>query len=370
MRGDAPPRARREAPLAHPHAPLAPYEPPSLTVGYLNVNTVGVGKCDAFISQHDIAVLVETKRPSHSLPPVPGYQIVSADPLPGPRGGRSGGIAIYWRQQAGRAASALVVDGSNHLWVRLTGFSAQPLHLGAVYLPPASCAAASSLDSHWSAHLGAVASRLKAVGPVLIVGDFNARVGRVEEDLADAVLAGLDRDAVAPLPVRATPDETVDPRGRELLDLCTEAGICIVNGRVPGSNCATLGTSLGAARAHDGDRSTSVVVDYVLAPPSLLPSFSSFHVADQLAPFDHHALVFTVRLGHAPAPAPGPLVALARSRAPVSVVPPPGPDLDAYVARARHLPPALASADACAALSSGAHAAALQRHLLGTLRAG
>ena len=98
------------------------------------------------------------------------------------------------------------------------------------------------MEAHWHALTTDVAE-FQASGPVLLLGDFNARTGRKLETDAQAMdeLAALARHAGIALPAPPHPalalfqprqscDTVRNEMGQGLLQLCRSRGLAILNG--------------------------------------------------------------------------------------------------------------------------------------------
>ena len=325
-------------------------------------------KLDFLFSSLDLFVVTETKVSSSSqLPSNPSFERLDRPCLRRGTRGRSGGLAVFLRRGAQRSLGLWRL-GVNHLWVRVDGVLPDgPLFVCAVYLPPG--AANRHLDTAVFSTLEKDIQDAAALGTVLVAGDFNARTASLSD--LDVAGLGLSLDDVSGdplasplLPPRRSPDSApVDPRGRRLLSLCQATSLFIVNGRLPG-NSASVPTSRGSR--GDG----LAVVDYILAPLSLLPLLASLDVHELPGDVsDHNLLDLTISLSHPalapPSPAGRPRLLVPRS-----------PAAQADVASALHLclghirPPEPHSPVAVAASpDSDDSASALIRSLVSVLEA-
>ncbi|OJT05542.1 hypothetical protein TRAPUB_3629 [Trametes pubescens] len=152
--------------------------------------------------------------------------------------------------------------------------------LANIYLPPAS--------SPWVAHMQQcpVEHLLECLQPalahdvlVLLIGDFNARIG--------------NRGAALP---RLSPDETMSTRGRALLQRCTDLSLQVVNGTTF-QDAGTIG------RRTSFQPGGSSVIDLALVSSSLLrtdnspAAISAFEVCEYAEGWsDHAALSLTLRV--------------------------------------------------------------------------
>jgi len=203
---------------------------------------------------------------------------------------------------------------AHYLWIqvdRFPGLGETPLLLAACYFPPSptsndfrSRAKEAGIIESWSS-LTLDIAEAQALGHVLIAGDLNARTGTRWEDATlgplppgDPALPGeLDDTPAGSLlyQPRLSADQTVDRRGRRLLQLCGATGLRICNGRLPGDDSGAS-TSLGISGTGCS------VVDYFIADSALFPCLACMAVEiPEVAAstiFDHHVLRLQVGGGH------------------------------------------------------------------------
>ena len=140
--------------------------------------------------------------------------------------------------------------------------------------------------------LGDEVSEAKGLGSVLLVGDLNAHTaGLPDFPAADAAApdAAQGAEGAATCSVRRSEDAArpANSHGRQLLALCQQSGLRILNGRVCGDSAGAL-TYLG----HNGSGS---LVAYALACPVSFHMVQSMRVVPQVDS-DHSALHLTVAL--------------------------------------------------------------------------
>ena len=134
------------------------------------------------------------------------------------------------------------------LWLRIGR-----LVIGTVYLPPVQSAYEREAEDGLQ-ELVADAYRYSQQSDVLLLGDFNARVGRLPNNTGDE-----DEETWA----RDSQDDKPDPRGRELLQSMNDAGMILLNGLLHNKSTPS------ATNQHCGGTS---VVDMVWANRNLLTS--------------------------------------------------------------------------------------------------
>ena len=164
------------------------------------------------------------------------------------------------------------------LWVRLCfkKNSHKPLIIAVVYVPPdgSSNLHVADLDVRFSKLTARVAAA-QLEGDVLLAGDFNARVGHLEESTRARQ--------------RGCTDDTVNVHGRRLIRLCSETGTLLCTGRLPGDEDASY-----SYRAMNHDRKSRV--DHVLVSQGLLTKVQSCHLNQDRNESDHTPLETVVSL--------------------------------------------------------------------------
>ena len=73
---------------------------------------------------------------------------------------------------------------------------------------------------------------------MLISGDLNSRTGLLEDYISTHASNPEGGLISVPLPERKSCDPGICQNGRKLVKLCTDGGISILNGRVPGGRWA------------------------------------------------------------------------------------------------------------------------------------
>ena len=138
------------------------------------------------------------------------------------------------------------------MWLRIPS-SSSDLILGLCYFPPESA-------SKWKSGLSpfdllrADIIELQDLGQLLLAGDFNARTCTAADCLTSDE---------TPLPPRHNTDLGSNSFGQQLISICKESGLIILNGRVPGD---TTGACTYDSKAQTDARS---LVDYFLCSPDL-----------------------------------------------------------------------------------------------------
>ncbi|GAO50469.1 hypothetical protein G7K_4593-t1 [Saitoella complicata NRRL Y-17804] len=190
-----------------------------------------------------------------------------------------GGSAVYVRNSLASEVKVLRLNGDSDrdwIWLAVCGVSC----CFAYAPPPNSVAIVDEEDPLLTIYGEAAVYALS--GPVVILGDLNARTGSLSTDL--------------PSVPRASMDPSVSSRGRLLLDLSKDADMLVLNG------CDGYGDPEG--RITNFHSRGSSVVDYVVVSETLAvpgcsmavlnPQFDSFHCPIRLT-------VVSSRFGYSPA---------------------------------------------------------------------
>ena len=161
-------------------------------------------------------------------------------------------------------------------------------------------------------HLQEVAAGIPINEDIILLGDFNARTGKINDILPPDSRLNEDQSEIydgITLPERNNSDQKLNTNGRPFIELVQTLGLCILNGR-------TLGDVFGAPTCiQRGGVST---VDYVCTAPSLYRKVRDFRVLGTTHYSDHKPLSLTLNStqtantkhldgmteGLAPAPAP------------------------------------------------------------------
>ncbi len=118
--------------------------------------------------------------------------------------------------------------------------------------------------------------RFSSIGDIMLLGDFNARIGSLQEVITD--------DEV---PLRISRDTVVISYGHALLDLCVGHGLRIANGRLGSDHDLGEFTCI-TARGQS-------VVDYCVAPFSVFGRIMNFTVNMLKPESDNCPISFTLQ---------------------------------------------------------------------------
>ncbi len=213
---------------------------------------------------------------------------IQDDLLHRPTAGQSRGLGFFIRQGEWCTRMQVGLPEATCLscqWLRIRGGDGVPdLYIGNVYMPSASRSADEYADA-----LNALRTdtrRFSELGEVVLLGDFNARVGR----------AGGEGERVG-----CYGEERRDSRGKMLIDFLEAADLYILNGRRPCEEPEWTREQRVSRGAAAGTTQLSIL-DYVMAnadslahlesvPSKSRNSFQVMHRA-KLDHADHHLLRF------------------------------------------------------------------------------
>ena len=135
----------------------------------------------------------------------------------------------------------LPFENSSFMWVKLNKeyFSLQnDMHICMLHIPPKNSTFTLKNGDGFEVLVNAT-RKYSSAGDLLVIGDFNAHTGRAADFItsdSDAVYATYD-DHYSPdytCDTRNSEDEIICRRGRELLELCIQSKMRILNGRMLG----------------------------------------------------------------------------------------------------------------------------------------
>lgn len=240
--------------------------------------------------KHDIIIFVETLAPSSTglarrRLELKGYRHLAATRASVSGGRRSGGVSVFIRNNLRTKIEELTCSrdplGCESLWFRI--HDALPgggnLLVGACYCAPYTSSiykradgSGTSLSELPNLVFGGLSGQLDLLrsenDEALLVGDFNAHVGCLDERAAS-----LTSDTSLPPPVgeRLSSDESaVDAFGRHLVDMCRTHELAIINGRAVGDT--------PAACTCFNTRTSRSCIDLYIASEKVFPYVTGLHV--------------------------------------------------------------------------------------------
>ena len=181
-------------------------------------------------------------------------------------------------------------ENQDSIWVKIKKEPCgekEDIFLGSFYVSPEGKKSDNKTNFFTSMNKEINAFRHK--GAILVQGDLNARTGNesdfVNADKSDDIF-GIDN--LSNQGPRNSEDRKVNPRGKELLDLCKVNDLLIANGR-------KIGDLFGKLTSHQYNG--SALNDYLLAPNYSMQKISHFKVGD-FTPWlsDHCPIYSTISL--------------------------------------------------------------------------
>jgi endonuclease/exonuclease/phosphatase family metal-dependent hydrolase len=219
----------------------------------------------------------------------------------GPGSGR--GLLVYAHQSIA-SHTCKVQEDSHCLWVRVDGRDTA-LYVCCAYFNPASSV---QWTTDGAAQLAFEQLKLdilkyRALGNVLVMGDFNARTGSLDDrgTEADELLARLGTavptvSSTPGIPARASQDgSTVDAFGRMLIsEVAIEGGCILLNGRLQEPGAPTC------LRQQHGSVTSSTMIDYALVDARLYQHVRGFRVLPWEPSFSDHCMLMAELPRHLP----------------------------------------------------------------------
>ena len=244
-------------------------------------------KCDngilnEYVKQYDIICLSETRTDTIDSSCFPNFQCIFANKKnPTHSLGGIHGLAILVSTKLNAEFQVLNVTSSDSvLWIKLDTPKFSVL-IGSVYVPHEG---SKYFDDEWNERIidDCIALKVKFNLPFVLVGDFNARTGVLDDFVTydDTIQAATDLDLLNDdinvkndledlgfCTTRYNMDHLVNNNGRKLISLCQNVDVHIINGRV--------GADKGKGQLTCASAST---VDYILASSDLLFFMHDFSV--------------------------------------------------------------------------------------------
>jgi exonuclease III len=252
---------------------------------------------DAYLQQHDIVLLTETRTQSDCQDLLPQHHLYTIPAASTGSGSRAGeGLLIGVRHSLDFKPSLWLADPQHDaLWVKLTlpQTNALPLIIGLCYIPPQNSL---KLDQTPLADrmLSLVQAATAAVtqAHVVLAGDFNARIGSLD----DSWVADYDPNIPA---VRHVTDQDIQGHGRQLVNLSKDAGLIICTGRVAGDTPAEH-----SYHRHEAQVTRRSRLDHFLVSPSTWGLITSCAVDRGRHDSDHAPIVMNLNIQAAAPAAP------------------------------------------------------------------
>lgn len=210
----------------------------------------------------------------------------------GNRGRMPGGIALFVKEGRGNQGTVVENKLQECLWVRVK-YEELDLIVGVVYNQPrGSPYENKNFFREFKGEIQEIRERVKGI-PIIVMGDFNARVGDKDEgkeiegdelEWQDVLEEGR-WDILARK--RQSKDKEVNRAGKDLLMVCREVDMIILNGRSPGDRGGEM-TCIGSTGAS--------VVDYILVDSATVESIQEMRV-DTRVESNHMPVVLRLKTG-------------------------------------------------------------------------
>ena len=269
----------------------------NLKIASWNINGVGGTNQDKLkdkkfiqeVQSHDIIALSETHCAKNKYVCLPGYYTYQSHiSYPGKRA--IGGIALLIRKSI-KPGVHIVKDANDYIWLKLekTFFGLErDLFICAAYIPPerSNYLRIRGYPDILDQITSDIADFTKE-GHVMLMGDLNARTANLQDHITTDSDKFIDPDTLSylidqPLSRRNSQDKTADPRGRQLIDVCIQSRLRILNGRCLGDTC-------GYFTCHKSNGSS--VVDYFIVNEELLSRVLCFKVHMLLENMSDHCQI-------------------------------------------------------------------------------
>ena len=198
----------------------------------------------------------------------------------------SGGMMVLINKCIKNGITILKSKSSEIVWLQLSkqyfGFT-DDVYLCYIYIAPvySSYSIRNNLDIFQILENDIV--QYSKMGKIIVMGDTNARTGSDLDQIDNNdkhIPVPLQSEKTRFLRQRNSQDSHVCPRGKDLIDLCIEANLNILNGR-------TFGDSFGKYTSFQYNGNS--VVDYCIVSESLIKEVIYFHVHDHLPYLSDHA---------------------------------------------------------------------------------
>ena len=189
------------------------------------------------------------------------------------------------------------MENSNEdsIWIRIKKEKYEgtyDIYVGTYYVSPENNTERNRKNYDFLSVINSEVTFFNKKGPVLLQGDFNSRTG-VERDYVGFDKSDLELgfENLDDQPLRNSEDKKVNPRGKDLLDICKLNDLLILNGR-------KTGDIFGNFTSHNWNGSS--VVDYGIVSNMITDIIQNFSVG-QYIPWlsDHCSINSTICLGEA-----------------------------------------------------------------------
>jgi hypothetical protein len=247
------------------------------------------------LSKTDIIAFSHTGHLGGEGPEIDGFECVVCTARPYKK--KSGGVAVY--AKVGMNV-CMVKDSPEYgmAWLKIAA-THKPIYVCACYMPWLDSryflleGGDLCLERHWQV-LRSDVSKFGHLGEVLIMGDLNARTGNLDDRLDAQYMHewGMMQDDGVPVPsdvvdvqaqasrvgARRNRDSGKNEHGRQLIDMCHDLGLLILNGRMPGDPQGEFTYFRGGS-----NEDCHSAIDYYVASPGLVFTNGVVHEASYLS---------------------------------------------------------------------------------------
>ncbi|KAK3082441.1 hypothetical protein FSP39_009605 [Pinctada imbricata] len=237
---------------------------------------------------HDIVALTETHAGPNDHVGLQGYTTFMATRSKHKKARKhSGGIAILVKNNI-KAEIEFHKTSADLIWLKLNKKFFQfesDLYIGVVYISPQNSYCTKEISEKTWEGLKTGILKYNNLGNIMLLGDFNARTGRLQCDyIIDDENRYMDFDSSYisdnPIYERISMDKSVNEYGRNLLELCKANRLRILNGR-------TIGDTIGKFTCYQWNGCS--VVDYCIVTEDLLGTVEYFHIHDLKGLYSNHS---------------------------------------------------------------------------------
>jgi exonuclease III len=254
-----------------------------LNIGYWNIDGLRPKHTDKtkdsefikFINTNDITAIGETHLSEEKVLSFDNYKIISIFRPRTKNVTRDfGGISVFIKKTIFKGVSVIKKKKeTNFIWICIKKeylHRNQDLYLGFVHVPHEHSTYFDKLEYNVMDMLCEDIIEHKRKGQVVVMGDFNGRVGNLQDfiknDTGDHLPIPDDYLEDTLTKHRNHYDKIINNRGHEIIDLCLSANLRIMNGRM-------LGDLLGNFTCFKNGVST---IDYCLVEQNVLRMFATF----------------------------------------------------------------------------------------------
>lgn len=245
------------------------------------------------ISEYDLIFLCETWLKENEKVYINDFEIVSSFGRPNKIGVRhEGGIAVYCKPDILNGIDVIKEIKSGIVLIKLRKeffFKDEDIYICFVYIPHEKSSYYNVHDCDFFETIDNIVLEYKEKGNVFVCGDFNSRVGLLNDlldfDNLDRYIGSVRHDEIPTIPKRCSMDKTVNNFGKKFIQTCYNTELTLFNGRLGNdpNGKFTFCTSNGRS-----------VNDYLLVSPICYNLVKNFDVLGINEFSDHSPLFFEI----------------------------------------------------------------------------